>query len=133
MLDLELAPKKGCILAYFRDALLFAPYEICNGRLLCEVFDKYPPETLTECHLFDRDREYRVVRRESRQDCIRLVLTQEEEATMDPDLLYTQVIPVREEYARKGNCPDHLTIINRYDYSGNDTLVLKNYRISCEL
>ena len=33
---------------------------------------------------------------------------------------------------KRGNVPETLTIINRYGYSENDTLVLKNYRICYE-
>jgi hypothetical protein len=47
---------------------------------------------------------------------------------MEPDLIYTQTVILRKEYTS----PElkHLVIVNRYEYSANDTLVLKNYRIS---
>ena len=83
-----------------------------------------------ECHLFDEEREYRMIRREQRGDRVEVVLTRAEEEGMDPDLLYEEEPLVREEYARRAGLPKRLRIINRYAYSRNDTLVLVNYRIA---
>ena len=54
----------------------------------------------------------------------------EQEDQMDPDLLYIQKILVREQFRKDGDMPERLVIVNRYDYTENDTLVLKNYRIT---
>lgn len=50
---------------------------------------------------------------------------------MGPELLYEEEVLVRDEYAGKPGLPDRLKIVNRYMYTENDTLVLKNYRIAC--
>lgn len=85
---------------------------------------------MRECHLFDADREYRMIWRESQGDSIELVLSREDEKQMDPDLLYTQRVLVQEQFSKEKDLPDHLVIVNRYEYSENDALMLKNYRIS---
>ena len=53
-----------------------------------------------------------------------------EEKLMDPNLLYTQKVLVQEQFSKEKDMPERLVIVNRYVYSENDTLVLKNYRIS---
>jgi len=118
-------------MAYFSRSLVFEPYEIRDGRLLfsgCEAFQDQQPK---ELHLFDHDKEYRIVWRETRGDRIERLLTRQEEEAMDPDLLYAEEMPVKEEYASKGTLPEKLTVTTRYEYSEFDTLVMKDYRISC--
>ena len=83
-----------------------------------------------EYHLFDADTEYRMIRRESSGDSIELMLTRDEEKLMDPNLLYTQKVLVQEQFSKEKDMPERLVVVNRYAYSENDTLVLKNYRIS---
>lgn len=119
-------PAKGYMLAYFAEQPVFAPYEIRDGAICfagCEILDQEMPR---ECHFFDRNTEYRLVKREFRNDVIETVFTEKEEEIMDPDLLYVEEVLVRKEY--KGI--EKLRIVNRYAYSDNDTLILKNYRIA---
>ena len=124
-------PEKGYVIFQSRSTLLFEPYTVENGRLLfkgCECLEKEP---LTVCHFFNRDREVRLVARESRGDIIERVLTAEEETDMEPDLLYEQVMLVKKEYASRNDLPDRLLVMNRYAFTENDTLALQDYRISC--
>ena len=123
------APEKGFLLAYYPRVLVFEPYEIRDGEVFfdgCEAFRDQEPK---ECHLFDRETEYRLIRRESRGDRIETVLRKKDEESMDPDLLYTEVMPVKEEYRKKGTLPEKLSVTTRYEYSENDVLAMKNYRI----
>ena len=39
-------------------------------------------------------------------------------------------LQLKKEYADQPGIPDKLRVINRYQYSENDTLVLKDYRIA---
>lgn len=128
---LENAPKSGFVLAYLKEQLVFAPYEIRNGTFLIEGFDCPDFTASEECHFFDCDREYRRIFRSARGDMIETVLTAEEEQSMDPDLIYTEEVLVKPGYAEKAGMPSRLTIVNRYRYSEHDTLVLDDYRISC--
>ena len=132
-MNLEMAPRKGFVLACFRGAVVFEPYRIRDGILSFEGCEAFQEETPRECHFFDENTEYRMVFRESRNDRIELVLTKEEEAGMDPDLLFEEDVLVQKEYAREGIHPKRLRIISRYRYTENDSLALKNYRISYSL
>ena len=74
-ITLDKAPAKGYLLAYFRNALVFEPYTVENSRLVfpgCESWQKTAPK---ECHLFDQNKEYRMIFREARQDRVETVLT----------------------------------------------------------
>ena len=80
-----------------------------------------------ECHLFDQNKEYRMIFREARQDRVEAVLTRQQEEIMDPDLLYEEGVLLKND---KAAGIDSLKIINRYKFTENDTLVLRNYRIA---
>ena len=129
-ISIEKAPEKGFILACFRDRPIFGRYERKGGEIVFEGWEAFRDEMPQECHLFDGDTEYRMVARRARGDRIELVLTAEEEAAMEPDLLYAENVLIREEYRQDGAVPGTIAVINRYQYSADDTLVLRNYRIS---
>lgn len=132
-INLETAPRKGFLLAYFKGAMVFEPYSIRDGILSFDGCEAFRDETPRECHLFDENTEYRMIQREARNDRIELVLTREEEEGMDPDLLFEEEVLVKKEYAREGTHPERLRIVSRYRYTENDSLALKNYRISYSL
>ena len=122
-------PRKGLVLAYFPDRLVFSTYCVKGEELLTqekELFEKVCPD---ECHFFDHDTEYRLVQRRSRGEVIELVLTADEEEGTDPDLLFTEDVLVSKEYTETG-MPEKLQVTSRYRYSDNDTLILDMYRIS---
>ncbi len=129
-IPVEKLPAKGLLMAYFRDSLIFEPYEVKEGRLVSENSYRLEKELPKEGHFFNENREYRYIVREARGDVIELLLTEEEEKRMEPDLLFFDEGIVREEFSSQAGLPKRLRIINRYEYSENDTLVLKNYRIS---
>ena len=125
----EMIPEKGYVIAVFEDKTLFEPYEVIDGKPVfegCALVDDDPP---LECHFFDENRELRIIRRESRDNTI-VLLEGSEEALIESDLLYTQHVLVKREYADRADLPNKLRIINRFVYSENDTLILNNYRIS---
>ncbi|MCR5774931.1 MAG: hypothetical protein K6G42_07595 [Lachnospiraceae bacterium] len=117
-------------MAYFKDRLVFETYEVKDGRILCESSALLENELPEEGHFFNETVEYRFVVRKSRKDVIELLLTEDEEKKMDPDLLFYDEGIVREEFSAKEGMPRRLRVINRYRYSENDTLVLNNYRLS---
>jgi len=122
-------PQKGYVLAYFRSELLFEPYEVCSGELSFERSELLEKEEARQLHFFDEKEEYRMVRRTSRNEVIELHFSGEEEAAMDPDLIFAEDVLLEDEYANDPKYPEKIRIINRYYYSENDTIVLKNYRI----
>ena len=128
---LEKAPAAGFVIACLKDQLIFAPYKIRNGVFTAEGWDCPDFSEAEECHFFDENREYRRIYRSARRDVIETVLTAEEEASMDPDLIFIEDVLVKPEYVETGRLPSSLTVVNRYRYSEYDTIVLEDYRISC--
>ena len=129
-ISIDKAPEKGLIFACFRNRPVFSHYEKKIGEIVFEGWENFREEMPQECHLFDADTEYRMIARKARGDRIELVLTASEEKTMEPDLLYTENVLIKEEYRQNGTVPETITVINRYQYSADDTLILKNYRLS---
>lgn len=123
-------PSKGLVMAYFKDKLVFSSYEVTKDGLNLADKALFDVETPYECHFFDAKTEYRMVKRESRSDFIHRILTKEEEDAMVPDLIFTEDVLVKEEYASLPGIPKKLRIINRYRYSENDTLTLQDYRMA---
>ena len=130
---LENAPASGFVIACLKDRLVFAPYKICNGVFRAEGWENPDFTTAEECHFFDDSREYRRVYRSARRDVIETVLTAREEQSMDLDLIFAEEVLVKPQYAETGHLPSTLTIVNRYRYSEQDTIVLEDYRISCSV
>ena len=129
-ISFEKLPPKGIMLLYFKKRLVFERYEIKNGELVHDGKENLLEEIPIECHFFDDKTEYRLIKRDAQGDIIEIVLSATEEAYMDPDLLYVEEPPIKDEYRINVNIPEKLTIVSRYRYSDNDTLELKNYRIS---
>ena len=123
-------PVKGYLLAYFSSGLMFEPYLVQDGKPVFNGSALFEREAPQECHFFDQERDVFMIRRQSRNDTIVKIRSLEEENEMEPDLLFVQTVLVKEEYAARADLPSVLRIINRYEYSDSDTLVLKNYRIS---
>lgn len=126
----EKIPPKGLVIAYFRNRLLFSPYEVSGNELKLPQKALFDAETPYECHFFDRDREYRLIRRESRNDVIERILSVEDEEMTDPELLFSEDVLIKKEYADIPGIPEKLRVISRYRYSENDILVLKDYRLA---
>lgn len=85
-------PEEGLLLAEGRDCLVFAPYICRSGKILVDGRDRTELLDSDICHLFNRDTEYRRVRRMARHDVIETLLTAKEEEDMDPDLLYKEEV-----------------------------------------
>ena len=126
------APARGYILAFYPDALIFEPYVMKDGEPYFEGSEALRGEIPRECHLFDEEREFRRVYRESAGDWIEVLFTRAEERGMDSDLLFEEEVLVKPQYADTGRLPRKLTIMNRFRYSECDTLTLDNYRIGCK-
>ena len=129
-IPIEKLPEKGLVMAYFSERILFAPYKVTDNRLQLDQKKLFEEEMPYECHFFDCEKEYRLIKREARNDVIERVLTKEEEASIPSDLLFAEDVLVKKEYADIPGIPEKLRVINRYCYSENDTLVLMDYRIA---
>ena len=129
-IQIDLIPPKGLVMAYFRNRLLFSPYEITGDGLSLEEKELFEKEIPYECHFFDETTEYRIVYREAHRDYIHRVLTKEEENKMPEDYLFSEDVLVKKEYVSLSGIPEMLRVISRYRYTENDTLTLKDYRIA---
>lgn len=129
-IPLEKIPKKGLVMAYFHETLLFSPYEIDGEQLRMTAENAFEKEEPYECHFFDGTKEYRRIKRAARGDVIERILTEEEEKDLPGELLFTEDMLVKREYVQIPGIPEKLRVINRYQYSENDTLILKDYRIA---
>ena len=123
-------PKQGLVMAYFKERLFFSPYFVREGDLVLPEKTVWDSEEPYECHFFDGRKEYRRILRAFRGDIIEQILTEEDEAQMQKDLVFTEEVLVKKEYASMAGIPEKLRIVNRYEYSENDTLVLRNYRLA---
>lgn len=126
----EKIPEKGFVMAYFSSRLVFEPYTVSNGSPVFKNCGLLESECPSEIHFFDAKTEYRFVSRPSRSDFVEIVLTEEQESKMEPDLLFSETVLLKKEYAEQEGFPDRIRVINRYRYTENDTLVLKNYRMA---
>ena len=127
-ISLEKLPPKVLMLLYCKNGTVFAPYEVKDGQLISNA--KLPDETAQECHFFDADSEYRLITRESDGAHIEVVYSADEELKMDPDLIYKECPLIKEEYSRNEGIPKKILIVSRYDYTEDDILELRNYRLS---
>lgn len=124
-------PPKGFILAFFPNSILFDAYEVHDNKVVfCNGLGEYADNEMTECHFFSRDAEFRAIFSQGRNQWIETTLHRQQEELMDRDLIYTQTVLVKKKFTSSEYLPKQLIIVNRYEYSANDTLVLKNYRIS---
>ncbi len=129
-ISIDRLPQKGLVMAYFKEKLLFSPYEVEGGELKLPEKELFEKEEPYECHFFDDKKEYRVIKRSARKDVIERTLTSEEEESMPPELLFSEEVLVKPEYTEIPGIPEKLRVINRYQYSENDILVLKDYRMA---
>ena len=129
-IEVEKLPKQGLVMAYFKERLFFSPYSVQDGSIVLPEKTIFFDEEPYECHFFDCRKEYRRILRASRGDIIEQILTEEDETKMPKDLVFTEDVLVKKEYASIAGIPKKLRIVNRYEYSENDTLVLRNYRLA---
>lgn len=127
---LDKIPVKGIVLAFFSYRSVFFPYEVSDGNIIIKGQEDVDLSKAYECHFFDRDSEYRRIKRGSRGDVREVVLTKDQEDSMDPDLVFEEEVLVQPSYQDREGIPDKLLIVNRYRYSDSDLTVLDDYRIS---
>lgn len=112
----EQAPKDGYVLAYFRQKVLFQKLEPDVKQQISEN-----QKMLLELHVFDNDREYRLVRCETGKFI--------EAVVSDENGLEKKVETVQVESGFKEVMP-RLQIVNYIDYDENGMLSIRNYRFA---
>ncbi|MBP5655225.1 MAG: hypothetical protein J6X33_06885 [Clostridiales bacterium] len=127
---IDKVPSEGIVLAFFSYRSVFFPYEVSDGNIIIKGEEDVDLAKAYECHFFDRDSEYRRIKRGSRGDIREVVLTKAQEDDMDTDLIFEEEVLVKPSYLEREGIPAKLLIVNRYRYSDNDLTVLDDYRIS---
>ena len=123
-------PSTGCLIAYIDECVIYANYKVDDNNIIIDSEYENILDKSYECHFFDSNREYRMIRREAREDVIEILLSRDEEDALDRDLLFIEDVLVSNEYLNNDLLPDKIRIVNRYKFSDNDTLTLDNYRIA---
>ena len=110
------APEDGYVLACFRQEVVFQ-------KLTPELEQKILEQqgTLLELHVFDREREYRLMRCET-GDFIEAVVNDEVSAERK-----VETVQVEERFE---NLMRYLQVINYIDYDENGMLFISNYRFA---
>ena len=112
----EKAMKDGYVLAYFRQEVLFQKLEPTVMRQISEK-----QEMLLELHVFDNEREYRLMRCETGEFI--------EAVVSDENGLEKKVETVQVESRFEG-LMQYLRIVNYIDYDENGMLSIRNYRFA---
>ncbi len=123
-------PDSGYILAYLRSGVVFAAYEKDERGIHFEGDECLAQDELLECHCFDEQREYRLLKSGDERGMREFIITSAQESAMDPMLLKEEAVLIKEAYATVPGAVERLRVVNRYRYDENDALVLENYRLA---
>ena len=114
--DLNRIPDTGYMLAYFRLELVFMESGIK------EELQKRELEDLLELHIFDENKEYRLIRMQDGTWIETLVSDDVEQKDKK-----VECVKVEEKYA---HIMKYLNVINYIDYDENGMISIQNYRLS---
>lgn len=120
MLNWDRAPEAGTMYAMFIDKIVYQKYK--KSELVSVDLDE---KKLLELHLFDKEKEYRVVRTRGHG-------LQEYEITDDcgHDDCYEEKIYVSgRNVDRQDDLKEQVTVVNYITYDKNDLLHVGNYRL----
>lgn len=119
--DAEKCPEKGWMLAYTRCGIVFEAYEALE-----QVTDRLKEQIVLELHLFNRDREYRVLPSRSKRfdGCLETVA----DFKNCPDEVFGQRVMLEEKYGSGGK----LCVLNHVSYDAVGMAYVDNYRMYVE-
>lgn len=112
------APKRGQMLVYTRQKVFFEKYEDLNDAE--EIFSK---NEVLEMHLFDREKEYRIVKTRSKRNPSGYI----EAMIMNNDNMdtYEEIVNVDGDKKMK--------VINMISYGETGMISIDNYRLAMEV
>lgn len=112
------APKKGQMLLYTRTQVIFEPYND-----LAEVADIFNQNEVLELHLFDYEREYRLVKTRSKRV---------ENGYIEAVIIKDDNIDTYEEIVNVDN-HQKMKVINMIHYGDTGMISIDNYRLAMEV
>lgn len=128
-LDLSLAPKVGYCLAFLMDdSVILESYKIINECIKINNRSDISIEQMNKCHLFDGKTEYRAMHLNSSDKDVIVVLTEDEEKSIDPLCLKKQIIYLDDDY--KIDNKNWIVVINRFNFNEDNCIYLENYRLA---
>ena len=132
MIEKEKAPVSGMMYALYKNKMVYRPYcmsrEDSDGNEKRIILMEQPDlaENLLELHLFDTDREYRMVLRRGLDPVSKLI----DDSCIkieDGDFKYEEQIQTLDR-DQTGN-PGLVKIVNYVTYDEDDLLYIENYRL----
>ena len=127
--DWSKVPAAGWILAVTEMGdILFEQYTLKNGVPNFPHSERLDGRLLRRCHCFDNEREYRYLCVGDSQRVIETVCDAEQEAAMDPDLLFEDNMVLAEQFS-PGEGLWKLRVMNRYRFTEGNTLTLDDFRL----
>ena len=128
--DFARAPAHGWIFAETKRGPILERYAIVDGEPDFPGAERLKDAPVLRLHCFDEQTEYRYLRVNESGAVVEGLFTAEQEAAMDPDLVYADRLVLAEAYAPKDGGIWVLSVINRYRWTDSNTLDLENYRLA---
>ena len=122
----EMIPENGYLLAYREGGLLFAAYRKETESILLSNGSTFADEAYFEIHLFDAEKEYRLIRENDGEKAF--LFTAAEERETEEEFFYCEKQYLKPEYTADGK--EHtITVVNRFGFTSDDRVYLLNYRL----
>lgn len=118
----EIAPKKGTIYATFIDKMIYEEY----GEL-SEIEEYLSDKNLLELHLFDKEREARLIKTAGKGFC-EYEITAFDEGRYD-DCYCESLYLSGENIDKHDNLNKKVEVVNYIKYDENDMIRIVNYRL----
>lgn len=122
MLKIENAPQKGMIYAMFVDKIKYGKY-----ASLADIEDYLTTDKLLELHLFDSQKEIRVIKTAGK-GLQTFEISADDESQYD-DMFVERLFTTNEGTDIKENLSDCVEVINYIKYDENDMIRIVNYRL----
>ena len=116
------APKKGLVLAYFRDGIVFKPYDLEQFDGENDIILGHHKEELLELHMFDEEQEFRAVYSLSRNQYIPNDIVSES----SEDVIEEKVLLL------EGEVTDKIIVRNYLDYDDYGMVKVCGYQLRKE-
>ncbi len=130
MLSINKLPRKGWVLAYSSEKILFDSYVVDNDCVVLGGGGKFDGRNFYEIHCFDASQEYRLFT--SHGTAHEVILSEHDESERETfdTFTYRDEQLLQERYARILGCEEaKIIVINRFAYTEDDAVYLAGYRL----
>lgn len=120
MVSIEGAPQKGTVYATFIDKVVFRKY-----RSLKEIEELVKEDRMLELHLFDNEKEYRVLKTRKRGIQTYVI----SDACIHDDIYEEEIYVSADNVDKQTNLSEKICVVNYIQYDQNDMIHIVNYRL----